>query len=64
MEVAVKLTLFKVKMSLNGVLVTPIEQNRSLLNSVFKFKPNSKLYNFVTNKGGVDKKLFTLAEVR
>ena len=51
-------------MSLNGVLVTPIEQNRSLLNSVFKFKPSSKLYYFVTSKGGVNKTLFTLAEVK
>ena len=51
-------------MALNGVLVTPIEQNRRLLNSVFKFKPSSKLYNFVTRKGGVNKTLFTLAEVK
>jgi len=50
-------------MSLNGVLVTPIEQNRSLLNSVFKFKPSSKLYYFVRSKGGVNKTLFTLAEI-
>ena len=51
-------------MSLNGVLVTPIEQNRSLLNSVFKFKIPSKLFDFVTSKGRVKKTLFTLGEVR
>ena len=64
LEVVVKIALFRSKMSLNGVLVTPIEQNRSLLNSVFKFKPSSKLYCFVTSKGGVNKTLFTLAEVK
>ena len=50
-------------MSLNGVLVTPINQNIGLLNSVFKFKTASKLHEFVKTKGGVNKTLFTLAEV-
>ena len=49
---------------MEGTLVTPIEENRSLLNSVFKFKNNSKLYSFVMRKGGVKKTLFTLAEVK
>ena len=50
-------------MSLNGVLVTPINQNIGLLNSVFKFKTASKLHEFVKTKGGVNKTLFTLAEI-
>ena len=50
-------------MSLNAVLVTPIDETRSLLNSVFKFKSGSKLNEFVKTKGNVNKTLFTLAEV-
>ena len=50
-------------MSSNGVVMTPLEQHRSLLNSIFKFKPNSKLHSFVTQKSGINKSLFTLAEV-
>ena len=50
-------------MSSNGVVMTPLEQHRSLLNSIFKFKPTSKLHSFVTQKSGINKSLFTLAEV-
>ena len=51
-------------MSLNGVQITPMEQNRSLLNSVFKFKPTSLLSTFINKKSRIDKKCYTLAEVR
>ena len=50
-------------MSSNGVLVTPVELNRSLLNSLFKFKPESKLYPFIAKKTNQDKTIYTLAEV-
>ena len=53
----------EVKMSSNGVLVTPVELNRSLLNSLFKFKPESKLYPFIAKKTNQDKSIYTLAEV-
>ena len=46
-----------------SVLDTSLYRNRSLLNSVFKFKTSSKLYDFATSKGRVKKILFTLAEV-
>ena len=47
--------------SSNGEL--PIERNRSLLWSLFKFKPNSKLHSFITGKGGNGINLFTLAHI-
>jgi len=48
----------------NGVILTnSIEQHRSLLNSIFKFKPTSLLHSFITIKTGVNKSLFTLAEI-
>ena len=50
-------------MTSTGVVMTPLEQHRSLLNSIFKFKPTSKLHSFVTQKSGINKSLFTLAEV-
>lgn len=51
-------------MSSDGVLVTPVELNRNLLNSFFKFKPQSKLELFIMKKKNIlDKKIFTLAEV-
>ena len=34
-----------------------------LLNSIFKFKTDSKLYSFITAKTKVEKTLFTLAEI-
>ena len=50
-------------MSSDGVLVTPVELNRNLLNSYFKFKPQAKLESFITRKLEVKKTIFTLAEV-
>lgn len=50
-------------MTSNGVLVTPVELNRSLLNSLFKFKSDSKLHEYITKKINQDKTIFTLAEV-
>ena len=47
----------------NSVLVTPIQKNKSLLNSLFKFKPTSKLLRYVQDKSHVKKTVFTLAEV-
>ena len=59
----VKFAPTEVKMSSDGVLVTPVELNRNLLNSFFKFKPHSKLELFITKKKNLEKKIFTLAEV-
>jgi len=50
-------------MSSDGVLVTPVELNRNLLNSFFKFKPQSKLELYIVKKKNLEKKIFTLAEV-
>ena len=50
-------------MSPNGIVLTPIEQHRSLLNSIFKFKPISKLHAYITLRTGINKSLFTLAEI-
>ena len=41
----------------------PVELNKNLLNSVFKFQPLSKLKKFVINKTGVEKTHYTLAEI-
>merc|ERR1712024_295124 len=49
--------------SSNGIVLTPIEQHRSLLNSIFKFKPTSKLHAYITLRTGINKSLFTLAEI-
>ena len=46
----VKFAPTEVKMSSDGVLVTPVELNRNLLNSFFKFKPHSKLELFIMKK--------------
>ena len=59
----VKFAPTEVKMSSDGVLVTPVELNRNLLNSYFKFKPQAKLESFITRKLEVKKTIFTLAEV-
>ena len=59
----VKFAPKEVKMSSDGVLVTPVELNRNLLNSFFKFKPQSKLEIFIVKKKNLQKKIFTLAEV-
>ena len=37
--------------------------DKSLLNTLFKFKPSSKLYQFVLSRGHVNKTLFTLGEI-
>jgi len=50
-------------MSSNGVIVTPVEQHKSLLNQLFKFKPASKLHEYVIKRGNTNKKYFTLAEI-
>ena len=50
-------------MSSNGVIVTPVEQHKSLLNKLFKFKPDSKLHEYVIKRGNTNKRFFTLAEV-
>ena len=50
-------------MSSNRDLITPIERNRRLLDSVFKFNPSSKLYNIVIKRGGDKKKYFCLHEI-
>ena len=50
-------------MSSNGVIVTPVEQHKSLLNQLFKFKPASKLHEYVMKRGNTNKKYFTLAEI-
>ena len=43
---------------------TVVEQNRSLLKSLFKFRAGSRLLHYVNVKSGKDKKYYTLAEVR
>lgn len=48
--------------SLGTTVMTP-QGNRSLLNSVFKFKELSKLCKFVKEKGKIQKSLFTLGEI-
>ena len=45
------------------VPITPIERNRRLLNSVFKFNPSSKLYKVVIKRGGDKKKYFYLHQI-
>ena len=41
----------------------PREVNLSLLNTLFKFAPHSKLKNYLTNKTGIDKTYYTLGEL-
>ena len=40
-----------------------VEQNRSPLRSIFKFRQESKLRSFLNSKDGTEKKYYTLAEV-
>lgn len=40
-----------------------MDQNRSLLNSLFKFKPSSELCLFLTSKTGVKKTIYSLEEI-
>ena len=53
-------------LKMNQAQVTPqtvVEQNRSLLRSLFKFRQESSLLSYVNNKNGTEKKYYTLAEV-
>ena len=45
------------------MLLSPIERNRGLLISLYRFKTLSKLQNYVICKGGIQKSHFTLAEI-
>ena len=47
--------------SVNCTLV--VERHKPLLNQLFKFKPASKLHEYVIKRGNTNKKYFTLAEV-
>ena len=42
----------------NSGVVTPVELNKNLLNTLFKFNPLSKLKRFLVNKTGVEKLIF------
>jgi len=53
-------------LKMNQAQVTPqtvVEQNRSLLRSLFKFRQESSLLSYVNNKNGTEKKYYTLAEI-
>jgi hypothetical protein len=47
----------------NAAVVTPVEVNKNLLNTIFKFQPLSKLKSFLISKTGVEKTYYSLAEV-
>ena len=47
----------------NSAVVTPVELNKNLLNTLFKFNPLSKLKRFLVNKTGVEKTYYSLAEI-
>ena len=47
----------------NAAVMTPIELNRNLLNTLFKFQPLSKLKSFLISKTGVEKTYYSLAEI-
>ena len=44
-------------------VVTPVELNKNLLNTLFKFNPLSKLKCFLVSKTGVEKTYYSLAEI-
>ena len=44
-------------------VVTPVELNKNLLNTLFKFNPLSKLKRFLVSKTGVEKTYYSLAEI-
>jgi len=50
-------------MSTNAAVVTPVELNKNLLNTLFKFQPLSKLKRFLISKTGVEKTYYSLAEI-
>ena len=47
----------------NTAVVTPIELNINLLNTLFKFQLMSKLKRFLIIKTGVEKTYYSLAEI-
>lgn len=47
----------------NAAVVTPVELNKNLLNTLFKFQPLSKLKRFLISKTGVEKTYYSLAEI-
>ena len=47
-----------------SAVVTPVELNKNLLNTLFKFRTLSKLKRFLVMKTEVEKTYYTLAEVR
>ena len=47
----------------NSAVITPVELNKNLLNTLFKFNPLSKLKRFLIDKTGVEKTFYSLAEV-
>jgi len=47
----------------DAAVVTPVELNRNLLNTLFKFQPLSKLKRFLISKTGVEKTYYSLAEI-
>eukprot|EP00092_Neocalanus_flemingeri_P026852 GFUD01029108.1.p1 GENE.GFUD01029108.1~~GFUD01029108.1.p1 ORF type:complete len:726 (+),score=117.49 GFUD01029108.1:126-2303(+) len=50
-------------MSSNAAVITPVELNKNLLNTLFKFQPLSKLKRFLISKTGVEKTYYSLAEI-
>jgi len=49
--------------TVNPAIMTNVELNKNLLNTLFKFQPMSKLKRFIMEKTGVEKNLYTLAEI-
>jgi len=47
----------------NAAVLTPVELNKNLLNTLFKFNPLAKLKSFLINKTGVEKTYYSLAEI-
>ena len=46
-----------------SALITHVELNQNLLNTLFKFNPLSKLKGFLIDKTGVEKTFYSLAEI-
>jgi hypothetical protein len=47
----------------NAAVLTPVELNKNLLNTLFKFNPLAKLKSFLIGKTGVEKTYYSLAEI-
>ena len=47
----------------NSAVITHVELNQNLLNTLFKFNPLSKLKRFLSDKTGVEKAFYSLAEI-